>query len=417
MPIFTYKALDSQGQEVRSEIEAENSDDALNKLRDQKLFPTSVKEKTGKKAGPKQRQATVAAGGRKKTLAFGGVKQKELATFTRQLSTLINAGLPIVRSLRILGDQLKPGVLKNALMDVADDVEGGTALSEAFSKHPKAFNKLYVNMTRAGEAGGILDQILERLAVFMEKAQRMKKRVISAMIYPIAVVTIATSIVLFIVGYIVPQFQKMFEDMNTQLPVPTQILVKAADLVQSGWWMIPVVLFAAFVTYRLVAFTRSGRYAIDFVKLKLPLFGTIVSKSTISRFARTLGTLITSGVPILEALNIVKEATGNAVISVAIGKVHDSIREGENMAGPLSASKICDPMVINMIDVGEETGELDKMLLKVADTYDEDVDALVGGMMSLIEPLLIVGMGLTVGFIVIALFLPLIELMKTMGSN
>ena len=416
MPIFAYRALDSQGQEVRNDIEAESSDDALNKLRGQNLFPTSVKEKAGRRAGPKT--ASAAAGSiRKKTLAFGKVKQKDLCTFTRQLSTLINAGLPIVRSLKILGEQLKPGVLKNCLLDVADDVEGGMALSEALSKHPKGFNKLYVNMTKAGEAGGILDQILERLAMFMEKAERLKKKVMAAMIYPAAVVTVAGGILILIIGYIVPQFEKMFTEMDSTLPVPTQILVKAGTLVQDHWWVFLATPFAVFILYRLTVFTKSGRYALDFVKLKLPIFGTIVNKSTISRFARTLGTLITSGVPILEALNIVKEATGNAVVAAAVGKVHDSIREGENMAAPLDAAKICDSMVINMIDVGEETGELDKMLLKVADTYDEDVDALVGGMMSLIEPLLIVGMGVTVGFIVIALFLPLIDLMQQMGKK
>jgi len=415
MPVFTYRALDSQGQEVRNEIEADSSDDALSKLRGQNLFPTSVKEKSAKRIGPKSRG--VAGSSRKKTLTIGGVRAKDLCTFTRQLSTLINAGLPIVRSLKILGDQLKPGVLKNALMDVADDVESGTALSEALSKHPKAFDKLYVNMTRAGEAGGILDQILERLAVFMEKAQRLKKRVMSAMIYPIAVVTVAGGILIVIIGYIVPQFETMFKEMGTKLPTATLILTGAGNVVQHHWWVFLVVPFGLFVLYRLIVFSKSGRYAVDFVKLKLPIFGIIVSKSTVSRFTRTLGTLITSGVPILEALNIVKEATGNAVVAAAVAKVHDSIREGESMAAPLAASKICDPMVVNMVDVGEETGELDKMLLKVADTYDEDVDALVSGMMSLIEPLLIVGMGLTVGFIVIALFLPLIDLMEKMGQN
>ena len=415
MAIFTYKALDSQGQEVRNEIEADSSDDALNKLRGQNLFPTSVKEKSARKTGPKSRG--LAASSRKKTLTIGGVSSKDLCTFTRQLSTLINAGLPIVRSLKILSDQLKPGVLKNSLMDVADDVEGGMALSEALAKHPKAFDKLYVNMTRAGEAGGILDQILERLAMFMEKAQRLKKRVMSAMIYPAAVVTVAGGILIVIIGYIVPQFEAMFKEMGTKLPTPTLILTGAGNIVQHHWWVFLAVPFGVFVLYRLIVFSKSGRYAVDFVKLKLPIFGVIVNKSTVSRFARTLGTLITSGVPILEALNIVKEATGNAVVAAAVGKVHDSIREGESMAAPLAASKICDPMVVNMVDVGEETGELDKMLLKVADTYDEDVDALVGGMMSLIEPLLIVGMGLTVGFIVIALFLPLIDLMEKMGES
>lgn len=328
MPIFAYRALDSQGQEVRNDIEAESSDDALNKLRSQNLFPTSVKEKAGRKTGPKAAAAATGAG-RKKTLTFGKVRQKDLCTFTRQLSTLINAGLPIVRSLKILGEQLKPGVLKNSLLDIADDVEGGMALSEALAKHPKAFNKLYVNMARAGEAGGILDEILERLAMFMEKAERLKKKVMAAMIYPAAVVTVAGGILILIIGYIVPQFQKMFDDMGTTLPVPTLILVKAGEIVQHQWYLFLVAPFAVFITYRLIVFTKSGRYALDFVKLKLPVFGTIVNKSTISRFARTLGTLISSGVPILEALNIVKEATGNSVVAAAVGKVHDSIREGE----------------------------------------------------------------------------------------
>ena len=412
MPVFTYRALNSQGQEVRNDIEAGSSDEALNKLRGMNLFPTSVKEKAGKRAAPKAGPVTASAN--KKTLAFGKVKAKQLSTFTRQLATLINAGLPIVRSLKILRDQLKPGILKNDMMDVHDDVEGGTALSEALAKHPKTFNKLFVNMVKAGEAGGILDQILERLAQFMEKAERLKKKVLSAMIYPAAVVVVASSILVVIIGFIVPKFEKMFTEMGSTLPAMTLILVGAGKLVKENWFLIPLVPVGIIILYRIIVFTKSGRYAVDYVKLKLPVFGIIVSKSSLSRFARTLGTLIASGVPILEALNIVKEATPNMVVSTAIGKVHNSIREGESMAAPLAASKVCDAMVINMVDVGEETGELDKMLLKIADTYDEDVDALVGGMMSLLEPMLIVVMGVTAGFIVIALFMPLIDLMKQM---
>ena len=412
MPIFTYHALDSQGKEVRNDIEAASSDEAQNKLRAMNLFPTSIKEKTGKRA---PRAVTLAS--RKKTLAFGGVKTKELATFTRQLSTLINAGLPIVRSLRILCDQLAGGPLKNALLDVADDVEGGMALSEALAKHPKAFDKLYVNMVRAGEAGGILDQILDRLAGFMEKAERLKKKVIGAMIYPAAVITVAGTILIVIISYIVPQFEKMFKDIGGNLPAITQLLITFGNLLQNYWFLLIGVPIGVVLLYRLIAVTKTGRYGIDFIKLRLPVFGMITSKSTIARFCRTLGTLITSGVPILEALNIVKEATPNVVISSAIGKVHDSIREGESMAAPLQASGVVDAMVVNMVDVGEETGELDKMLLKIADNYDEDVDALVSGMMSLMEPLIIVGLGCTVGFIVIALFLPLVELMKKMSAQ
>ncbi|MFO7900662.1 MAG: type II secretion system F family protein [Planctomycetota bacterium] len=415
MAIFTYQALDSQGKEVRNEIEAESSDDALNKLRSMDLFPTSVKEKAAKRAAPAA-GAQKAVSKHKKSLAFGGVKRKDLAGFTRQLSTLINAGLPIVRSLKILTEQAKAGVLKNALYDVGDDVEGGMSLSEALAKHPKAFNKLYVNMVKAGEAGGILDQILERLATFMEKAERLKKQVISAMIYPAVVILVAGTILMVIMIFIVPKFKAMFSDMDLQLPTITKILLAVGDFVKTKWYVLPGVPIGVVIFYKIIASTKSGRYGIDFIKLKLPVFGIISTKSTLSSFTRTLGTLITSGVPILEALNIVKDATPNAVVSTAIGKVHDSIREGESMAAPLAASKVCDPMIINMIDVGEETGELDKMLLKVADQYDEDVDALVSGMMSLIEPLLIVGMGLAVGFIVVSLFLPLITLMTEMGG-
>ncbi len=413
MPVFTYRALDSQGQEVRDEVEAGSSDEALNKLRGMNLFPTSVKEKAVKRSAARKGAAATT---KKKSLAFGKVKQKQLAAFTRQLSTLINAGLPIVRSLKILSDQLKAGVLKNDLMDVSDDVESGAALSEGLAKHPKTFNKLYVNMVKAGEAGGILDQILERLASFMEASEKIKKKVLSALIYPAVVMLVAGAILIVIIGFIVPKFQKMFEDMGTELPPATRFLIKAGNFVQHQWYLLPAIPIGIVLLYRLVVFTKPGRYATDFLKLKVPVFGMIISKSAISRFTRTLGTLITSGVPILEALNVVKEATPNVVVSSAVAKVHDSIREGENMAPPLAASKVCDPMVVNMIDVGEETGELDKMLLKVADTYDEDVDALVGGMMSLLEPLLIVVMGLAVGFIVISLFLPLIKLMHTIGQ-
>ncbi len=416
MPVFTYQALDSQGKEVRNEIEAESSDDALNKLRSMDLFPTSVKEKAAKRAASKP-GAKKSASGRKKTMAIGKVKRSDLAGFTRQLSTLINAGLPIVRSMKILCDQLKPGVLQNALFDVADDVEGGSALSEALSKHPKVFNKLYVNMVKAGEAGGILDQILERLATFMEKAERLKKRVVSAMIYPAVVLTVAGGILALIMILVVPNFQKMFEDMGMDLPAPTRLLLSIGEFTANRWYAILAIPIGIIIVYKLIGATKAGRYGLDFVKLKLPVFGIISTKSSLSSFTRTLGTLITSGVPILEALNIVRDATGNAVVSNAIGKVHDSIREGESMAAPLAASKVCDPLVTNMIDVGEETGELDKMLLKVADQYDDDVDNLVGGMMSMLEPILIVGMGCAVAFIVISLFLPMITLMTEMGEQ
>jgi len=412
MPVFTYEALDSQGQEVKNEIEAVSSEEAIIKIRNKGYFPTNVKEKTAKR-----QRASGARGGKKKSLAFGKVKAKQLCTFTRQLSTLQDAGLPIVRSLKILEEQQKPGVLKNQLSEVAEDVEGGSTLSEALGKHPKTFDKLYVNMVRAGEAGGVLDAILERLAGFMEKSQRLKKQVISALIYPAAVISVAGLILAGIMVYIIPKFKEMFADMRIKLPGLTEMLITVSDWLKNYYYLIPLIPFSIFVVIKVVAANKTGRYIVDKIKLKVPLFGQIVSKSTISRFCRTLGTLIASGVPILEALSIVKEATGNAVFENAIGRVHDSIREGENIVGPLAQSNVVDAMVLNMVDVGEETGELDKMLLKIADTYDEDVDALVGGLMSLIEPLLIVGLGGAVGFIVVALFMPLIALMQNIGQG
>ena len=412
MPVFTYEALDSQGQEVRGEVEAVSSEEAIVKIRNKSYFPTNVKEKAAK------RQRAAAVGVKKKrTLAFGKVKAKQLCTFTRQLSTLQDAGLPIVRSLKILEEQQKPGVLKNQLVDVAEDVEGGSTLSEALAKHPKTFDKLYVNMVRAGEAGGVLDAILERLAAFMEKSQRLKKQVISALIYPAAVITVASGILVGIMIYIIPKFEDMFRDMKMKLPGLTEMLITFSKGLQEYWYLIPAVPGGFWLLLKIITSNRTGRYALDFIKLKMPLFGIIISKSTVSRFCRTLGTLIASGVPILEALSIVKAASGNAVFEQAIGRVHDSIREGENIVGPLAQAKVVDNMVLNMIDVGEETGELDKMLIKVADTYDEDVDALVSGLMSLIEPLLIVFMGGAVGFIVVALFLPLITLMQNIGQQ
>jgi len=413
MPTFSYEALDSQGQVVHGEIEATSSEEAIVKIRGKSYFPTNVKEKAARKA----RAAAVGPRKRKKAVAFGKVKSKQLAAFTRQLSTLVDAGLPIVRSLKILEEQQKPGVLKNQLGDVAEDVEGGSSLSEALAKHPKTFDKLYINMVRAGEAGGVLDSILERLAGFMEKSQRLKKQVISALIYPAAVITAAGGILAAIMILVVPKFEEMFKDMRMTLPQMTQMLISFSNWIRNWWFLIPLIPFSIFVVMKIIGANKTGRYVLDKVKLKMPLFGMIISKSTISRFARTLGTLISSGVPILEALSIVKEATGNAVFETAIGRVHDSIREGENIAGPLGQTKIVDAMVLNMVDVGEETGELDKMLIKVADTYDEDVDALVSGMMSLIEPLLIIVLGTAVGFIVIALFLPLISLMQQLGGS
>ena len=409
MPIFTYEAVDNKGKKIKAEVEATSSQEAMSKVHAQGLFPTNVKEKAAESA-----KGAVPSTKKKGFGLGGGVSQKQLTQFTVQLSILQDAGLPIVRSLKILEQQMKPSALKGIVGQVAEDVESGSSLSEAMSKHPKAFDRLYVNMVKAGEAGGVLDTILQRLAVYMEKAQALKRKVIGASIYPASVISIAVLIVSGILIWVIPQFKTVFDDLGAELPIPTMLLLKLSDFLVAFWWLLPAVPFSIYVTYKTIVKNKGGRIALDKFKLHMPLFGEIIKKSVISRFCRTLGTLITSGVPILEALSIVKNAVGNEVISNAVQVVHDSIREGESIAEPLAQTKVFDEIVINMIDVGEETGELDKMLIKVADNYDDEVDAAVGALMSIMEPMMIIGMGMTIGFIVVALFLPLVSLINNM---
>jgi len=414
MAVFQYEAMNSQGKAVRDEIEARNTDEAIAKIRALNLFPTKVKEKAARRAA--------VAGGTKKKRTFsmasiGGVGHKQLTTFTRQLSTLQDAGLPIVRSLRVLQEQLKAGHLKNVVTDVADDVESGNSLSESMAKFPKVYDKLYVNMIRAGEAGGVLDVILRRLAEFREKAARLRRRVLGAMVYPAAVITIAAIIVTGIMIFIIPKFKKMFEELDVELPKATTMLLNTASFIQRRWYVVPVLPFGVFVAYKLIAMHPKGRYILDWIKFKLPVLGNISNKAAVARFARTLGTLIASGVPILESLSIVRDTSGNAVLGNAIRNIHDSIREGETIADPLRAAKVTDEMVVNMVAVGEETGELDKMLLKVADVYEEEVDVAVESMVSLMEPLMIVALGGVGGFIVISLFMPLIQLLNNLSGG
>jgi type IV pilus assembly protein PilC len=371
-------------------------------------------------AAPPPPIGAVPTGGKaaKKGFIFlGRVKHKQLTQFTQQLSVLMDAGLPIVRSLKILGNQQKPGLLKNIVVEVAEDVETGSSFSEALGKHPKTFDKLYVNMVKAGEAGGVLDVILQRLAAFMERMEALKRKIIGASIYPAVVITIALAVVLAIMKFIVPKFRDVFQQVKVEMPALTVMLMSISKFIEDYWYVIlavPVLLFFAIQAW---GRTKSGRLTIDKLKLSFPLVGIIIKKSVIARFCRTLGTLLQSGVPILEALAIVKNATGNEVVANAIGTVHDSIREGESIAEPLAACGVFDDIVINMIDVGEETGELDKMLLKIADNYDAEVDAAVSALMSVMEPILIVGLGFTVGFIVVALFLPLISLLEGISSK
>lgn len=411
MPSFTVEAVDQKGNKVKKEVNADDRDDAMAQIKEMGLYPTKVKESAGG-GGP---AAVAQTGGDKKkgkVFTIGGVGLGLLTQFTQQLSTLQDAGLPIVRSLKILEGQQKPGVLKNALMDVAEDVESGATLSEAMGKHPKCFDRLYVGMIKAGEAGGVLDTILDRLALFMEKSLKLKKKVIGALIYPIVVTVVAVGILAGIMTFVIPAFKKMFEETGIPLPAITELLINVSSFVANYWFLLPAFPIALVLAVKLTASHPKGKYMLDKFTLYMPVFGTILHKSTISRFCRTLGTLISSGVPILESLSITRESTSNDVIAKAIDDVHASIREGESIARPLQDAGVFDDMMINMVDIGEETGELDKMLVKIADNYDDDVDIAVESLSSIIEPILIVGMGGAVGFIVIALFLPLISLIE-----
>lgn len=412
MPIFVYEAVDSSGKKVQNEVEAETKEDAVNLIHEQGLFPSSVKEKAGGGGGAK---AVDKKEKKKKRGSVGGkVPSKILVEFTVQLSILQDAGLPIVRSLKILAEQSRNANLGATLQVIIEDVESGSTLSEALSKHERIFDRLFTNMVRAGEMGGVLDVILRRLAEFMEKAQKLKKQVIGALVYPIAVLSVAGVILAGIMIWIVPQFKQIFGDLNVELPELTLLLIAISDLVKGYWFLIPGIPFAIWFILKTARKNPSGRMLLDEAALKVPVFGVIIRKSNISRFTRTLGTLVTSGVPILEALAIIKSAISNQVIANAINLIHDSIREGESIAEPMGASGVFDAMVVNMVDVGEETGELDKMLIKVSDTYDNDVEVAVEAMISLIEPVMVIFMGGTVGFIVIALFLPLIKLVETL---
>jgi type IV pilus assembly protein PilC len=420
MPTYTFEAMNSSGQEVKDEIDAASSDEAIAKIRNKGFFPTKIKEKAQKKSARKKKEDQAVSGPtRKMPISIGGVPRKQLVAFTRQLSTLQDAGLPILRSLQILEQQQKPGLLKAIIGGVSDEVEGGGTLSDAMSKYPKAFDKLYVNMINAGEAGGVLDLILARLADFMEKAQKLKKKVIGAMIYPIVVISIAVGIVSMIMIFVIPKFEEIFRDFGTKLPTITVVLLNISRWFanQYGWAYLLAFPFVMWLLIRLTKLSEGGRYALDAIKLKIPILGSILGKTAIARFTRTLGTLISAGVPILDAINITKETCGNEVYARALSKVHDAIREGESMADPLRATKVCDAIVVNMVDVGEETGDLDKMLIKVADNYDNDVDVLVSSLISILEPLMVVILGFIVGFIVIALFAPMITLIQTVSSG
>lgn len=423
MPSFTYVALDAQGQQVSDSIEAVSQAEAVSALRKKGLFPTSVKEQThsGGTAGKAKKTATKAGGSKEFKLNIPflekkTIKGKTLMVFTRQLATLIDAGLPLLRGLTVLGKQEPDPVLKKTITQLAEAVQGGGTFSDGLAGHPRIFNKLYVNMVKAGELGGVLEVVLNRLAEFQEKAQKVKGKVKSAMMYPAIVMVIAVIIMGFLLVFIVPKFEQIFADMlgGKPLPLLTQIVVGASRGIQHNivWLVLGVV--GVVVGMKYLVSTPKGAILFDQFMLKAPLFGDLTRKNGISRFTRTLGTLVTSGVPILQALNITKETAGNAVISTAIAKIHDAVKEGESIVNPMEASGVFPAMVISMVDVGEETGQLPEMLLKVADLYDDEVDNAVAGLTSLMEPIMIVFLAVVVGSIVIALFLPLIGIISGM---
>ncbi len=493
MPIYQFEAMDRTGQEIKDVIESGSEEEAQTTIRQMGYFVTKISLK--KTAATKARVGSK----KKRSFAIGGAKTKHIATFTRQLSILQDAGLPILRSLKILENNQKPGKLKNSLMDVCDEIETGSTLSESLSKSPKVFSRLYVNMIKAGEAGGALETILKRLSEFLESSESLKRKVKGAMIYPIVVLLVAVAILALIMAFIVPQFKKMFEDFEVELPAITQLLIAISDYVTQYWFMMILIPVTYWLIVKLGRKFTHGRMGFDQFIIKVPVFGSLVERNILARTTRTLGTLVTSGVPILEGLNITRETSNNAVFERIYNKVIEAIREGEVIAKPMkdhstlgihpaaafywalmgsfpgmmvlsvaltagrgvsaggkdavkpvagvahaqtntaminmglqmmavgsaiclavwilkSRSRVIDDLVVNMVDVGEETGELDTMLYKVADNYDEEVKVMTEGLTKLVEPLLIVFLGVAVGFIVIALFMPMIELIQTLSG-
>lgn len=406
MPTYSYKALDKGGKEIRGSIEATGEEAVVERLRTMGYYVTQVsKHKQG--VGQVDLADLPIVRGIQKIISRGKVSLKHISAFSRQLATLIGAGLPLLRSLQILQEQVEDKNLKDALDGIVESVEGGSTLSEAMAKFPKIFNRLYVNMIKAGEIGGALEQVLDRLALFQEKSQAVRSKVKGAMWYPLVVITIALSVVAVILIFVVPKFADMFSGLGGELPYLTQILVDFSDNLVIYWYIPLLVIVGIIVFFKLVGSTNSGRYMIDKALLRFPIFGTIIQKSAIARFARTFGTLLDTGVPILQTLLIVKDTSGNEVVSRAMIEIHSSIRDGDTVSEPMKSFPIFPPLVVHMIAVGEETGALDKMLIKVAEAYEREVDDAVEGLAKLIEPLLIVVLGGIIGFVVVALYLPI----------
>ncbi|MCE0498788.1 MAG: type II secretion system F family protein [Methylacidiphilales bacterium] len=430
MPKYNYVAMDQHGKETKGTLEVASQNEAIARVKDMQLYPTKIVEveKSGAKGDKKAKPAAKAAakkkgGGMNLQIKIPGlsgrVKPKVLTTFTRQLATLVDAGLPLLRGLRVLEKQEKNVNLKNIIGELALSIEGGSTFSEGLAQHPKVFNRLYVNMVKAGELGGVLEVVLTRLSEFMEKAQKIKGKVIAAMFYPVAVMIVAAGILLILMTKVVPKFEEVFLGMGNGRPLPafTRLVMGISHSIVDHFLVSIIAIAAVVISFSLFVRTKFGRHVWDKFKLKMPVVGPVISKVAISRFTRTLGTLVSSGVPILQALTIVKETAGNVIVANAVNSVHESVKEGETITAPLEASGVFPPMVISMVDVGEQTGALPEMLLKIVDNYDEEVDNAVAAMTSLLEPIMIVFLAVVVGSIVIAMFLPLIDLMNTVGDT
>ena len=444
MPKFNYVAMDSRGKETKGTLEVGSQADAINRLKEMGFFPTKVMEAEKPKDAKKdaKKGGAPAAGGKKGKKGInlnikipgmgGGVKTKVLTTFTRQLATLVDAGLPLLRGLRVLEKQERNPTLKSILGDLSLSIEGGSTFSEGLAQHPKVFNKLFINMVKAGELGGVLEVVLNRLSEFMEKAEKIKGKVVAAMFYPAAVMVVAGGILMLLMVVVVPKFKQIFADLlgDAGMPPFTNFVLKISEIIKdytvvfpdwAGGFPVPgpvvIGLIVLIIAFKYAIKTKKGRWLWDKFQLHVPVVGVVISKVAISRFCRTLGTLVSSGVPILQALNIVRETAGHVIVANAVQMVHESVKEGETITAPLEKSGVFPPMVISMVDVGEQTGALPEMLLKIADNYDDEVDNAVAAMTSLLEPVMIVFLAVIVGSIVIALFLPLITLIDKLGGD
>jgi type IV pilus assembly protein PilC len=420
--------MDAKGREVEGVIEADNENRALTVIKDKGLFPTSVMDISGRRnlRGPARGGSTGSKGGAVTAKVQSGtqreikmpsflqpqIKEKQIMIFTRQLATLVDAGLPLLRCLHVLQKQEQNPQFRATLSGMAESVEGGSTFAEAMSQFPKVFTPFFVNMIKAGETSGALQTILERLAEFMEKSQKIRNKVKGAMVYPMVVMVMAGVILTVLMVFVIPKFKEIFNDLlqGKSLPMLTEMVIGASTFVAQQWYIALAIIAACVVGFKAFKATKSGQIALDRISLKLPIFGTLIRKTAIGNFARTLGTLMTGGVPILQALNIVKEVTNNAVLSYAVAQVHDSVKEGETIVVPLEASGVFPSMVVSMVQVGEETGALPEMLMKIAENYDDEVDTAVDALTSVIEPIMIILLALIVGTIVIAMFLPMISI-------